>query len=110
MAKDPKKSKQFFKSFKAELKKVTWPTPKQMVNNTTAVITVVLIIAAIVFVLDITFDSLNKYGTDKIKEKTQKADTSTVQNVDNTTTDNVTTDDITTDNTTADTNSATNTQ
>ena len=26
--------KHFFKDFKAELKKVIWPTPKQLVNNT----------------------------------------------------------------------------
>ena len=59
MAKDPKSRKNFFKNFKAELKKVIWPTPKQIVNGTTAVIIIVLIIAAIVFVLDLTFDFLN---------------------------------------------------
>jgi len=76
MARDPKKSKQFFKSFKAELKKVTWPTPKQIVNNTSAVITVVIIIAVIVFVLDLAFDSMNKYGFDKIKGAVQNTTTS----------------------------------
>ena len=29
-----KVKKHFFKDFKAELKKVIWPTPKQLVNNT----------------------------------------------------------------------------
>ena len=57
MAKNENKSnKHFFKDFKAELKKVIWPTPKQLVNNTTAVVTIVLITAAIVFVLDLGFD------------------------------------------------------
>lgn len=60
--------KSFFKGFKAELKKVSWPTPKQLVNNTIAVITIVLITAAIVFILDFAFEGLNKYGVDKIKE------------------------------------------
>ena len=66
--KENKNKKSFFKGFKAELKKVSWPTPKQLVNNTIAVITIVLITAAIVFILDLAFESLNKHGIDKIKE------------------------------------------
>ena len=62
-----KNKKSFFKDFKAELKKVNWPTPKQLLNNTIAVVTIVLITAAIVFVLDIAFETLNKHGVDKIK-------------------------------------------
>ena len=61
-------SKNFMKEFKAELKRVIWPTPKQLFNNTVAVITVVLITAAIVFVLDFAFESMNKYGIEKLKE------------------------------------------
>ena len=57
-----KVKKHFFKDFKAELKKVIWPTPKQLVNNTVAVVTIVLITAVIVFVLDAVFDLGNKYG------------------------------------------------
>ena len=63
-----KNKKSFFKDFKAELKRVVWPTPKQLVNNTVALITIVLITAAIVFILDLAFESLNKYGVDKVKE------------------------------------------
>ena len=75
-----KNKKSFFKSFKAELKKVSWPTPKQLLNSTVAVITIVLITAAIVFVLDVVFETLNKYGVDRIKqvvgtEQTQTEDT-----------------------------------
>ncbi len=62
-----KNKKSFFKNFKAELKKVVWPTPKQLFNNTVAVVTIVLVTAAIVFVLDLTFESLNKHGVEKIK-------------------------------------------
>ena len=65
--KDKKENKNFFKEFKAELKRVSWPTFKQLVNNTTAVIAIVLITAAIVFVLDVIFKSLNSYGVDKLK-------------------------------------------
>ena len=65
--KETKKKKTFMKDFKAELKRVTWLTPKQLVNNTTAVIVIVLITAAIVFALDITFKALNTYGINRLK-------------------------------------------
>ena len=72
MAKDAKKNKDvkkrhFFKDFKVELKRVVWPTFKQVVNNTKAVIAIVLIIAAIVFALDVVFDLFNEYGINKLK-------------------------------------------
>lgn len=66
--KNNKDKTSFFKSFKAELKKVVWPTPKQLFNNTIAVLTIVLITATIVFVLDFAFEVLNEYGIDKIKQ------------------------------------------
>ena len=66
--KNKKEKKHFFKDFKAELKKVIWPTPKQLVNNTIAVITIVLITAVIVFVLDVVFEKMNTYGINKLKE------------------------------------------
>ena len=66
-SKNKKENKHFFKDFKAELKKVIWPTPKQLVNNTVAVATIVLITAAIVFVLDTVFDLGNIYGITKLQ-------------------------------------------
>ncbi len=74
--KENKNKKSFFKGLKAELKKVNWPTPKQLVNNTVAVITIVLITALIVFVLDFTFEAINKNGIDKIKESVQSLNAS----------------------------------
>ena len=78
--KDLKNKKHFFKDFKAELKKVIWPTPKQVVNNTIAVVVIVLITAAIVFVLDLTFETLNKHGVNKIKEVVSANNTVTADN------------------------------
>ena len=79
---DKKGKKHFFRDFKAELKRVIWPTPKQLVNNTVAVITIVLITAIIVFVLDIIFETMNNYGVNKLKqvvenhtEQTENTDT-----------------------------------
>ncbi len=66
--KEKKEKKHFFRDFKAELKRVIWPTPKQLVNNTVAVITIVLITAVIVFVLDVIFETMNNYGVNKLKE------------------------------------------
>ena len=58
--KEEKNKRHFFKDFKAELKKVVWPTPKQLLNSTIAVITIVLVIGVTVFVLDMGFELLNK--------------------------------------------------
>ncbi len=65
--KQSKDKKHFMKDFKAELKRVIWPTPKQLLNNTVAGITIVLITAIIVFVLDFAFEKMNEYGIEKIK-------------------------------------------
>ena len=66
--KESKENKHFFKDFKAELKRVIWPTPKQLVNNTVAVITIVLMTAVIVFALDFVFKTVDDYGINKLKE------------------------------------------
>lgn len=94
-AKIKKDKKNSFKSFKAELKKVIWPTPRQLVNNTMAVVAIVLILAAIVFVLDVAFEAANKYGIDKIKETIVS-----INSVDENTTDNEDESDNTSDETT----------
>lgn len=77
--KETKNKKSFFKDFKAELKKVIWPTPKQLVNSTIAVVVIVIITAAIVFVLDVAFDLFNKHGVNKLKSKIRGYDTVEVQ-------------------------------
>jgi preprotein translocase subunit SecE len=46
------KVKQFLKEAKVELKKVTWPTPKQTLASTSVVIVVVVIISAFLGVVD----------------------------------------------------------
>ena len=43
----------FFKDAKAELKKVVWPTGKQVVNNTVWVLILVIVISAIVLGFDL---------------------------------------------------------
>ena len=55
-------------SMRDELKKVTWPTRKELVNSTMAVIVIVVITAVIVFFLDIAFESINTYGINKLRK------------------------------------------
>lgn len=89
-----KKKGQYFKDMKAELKKVVWPTPKQLLNNTGAVIVFTLIVAVIVFVLDLCFDSINKYGVTPLQEKITSSYNTTEENsTENNTSENNTSED-----------------
>lgn len=51
----------FFKNVKSEMKKVVWPTKKQILNNTGLVIILVIAIAAIVLSFDMLISVLDKY-------------------------------------------------
>ena len=76
MAKDNKKAKpvkekkekrNYFKNLKAELKKVIWPTPKQLFNNTLAVLAIVILVGVIVILLDLAFNAINDKAIDMLK-------------------------------------------
>jgi len=55
-AKKPRRSPiRYFKDAKAEFKKVTWPGPKQVANNTGVVLTAIVVTAAAIFGLDTLF-------------------------------------------------------
>ncbi len=114
--KSEKDKKSFAKDLKAELKKVSWPTPKQLVNNTTAVVVIVLITAVIVFVLDVVFETLNTYGVEKLKavvtstsETENTVDNNTVQETNTVEDTNTAVENTTTENTVTDGNSVENT-
>jgi len=52
-AKRPRRSPlRFFREAKAEFKKVTWPTPKQVLNNTGVVLTAITVTALLIFGFD----------------------------------------------------------
>ena len=85
--KEVKNKRHFWKDFKAELKKVVWPTPKQLLNSTVAVITIVLVTALIVFVLDLGFEAIKTHGIDKLQSSLQSKDSNTVENTTSATTD-----------------------
>ena len=76
MAKDKKKvnasedknKKHFWKDYRAELKKDKWPTAKELFNSTAAELAIVFIVAAIVIILDLAFESLNRLEVNGIEK------------------------------------------
>ena len=76
--KESKTKRHFFKDVKAELKKVIWPTKKQLVNNTVAVISIVLIAGIAVFVLDVCLEKINSFGVNKLKTIVQSTQTNEI--------------------------------
>ena len=54
----------FIREIKSELKKVTWPTKKQVVNNTLIVIALVVLVGLFIFVLDSVFSFFSKHMID----------------------------------------------
>lgn len=93
VAKDVKKNskdkRHFMKDFRAELKKVVWPTPKELLSNTVAVITIVAIVTVIVLVLDLGFKAIVDQGINK-GVKSLVSNEIQAENVDNTTDTNET--------------------
>ena len=50
-----KKPAKFFKEVKSELKKVVWPSGKQVVNNTLIVLALVILVGLFIYGLDALF-------------------------------------------------------
>lgn len=54
-----KKIGNYFRELKSELKKVVWPSAKQVRNNTSIVITAIIFVGAFVALLDFGFQFLH---------------------------------------------------
>ena len=52
------KVRKYFRELRSELKKVSWPTPKQVVKNTLIVVACVLVVGAFIWL----FDFIAEYG------------------------------------------------
>ena len=52
----------YFRELRSELKKVVWPTPKQVVKNTLIVAVCVLIVGVFIWV----FDFVARFGVDAL--------------------------------------------
>ena len=75
--------KHWFKDFRAELKKIIWPTKRQLLENTTVVISMVIIVAVIIFLLDLAFKSITGAVTSGIvdSKKANSTDNTAVNTV-----------------------------
>ncbi len=62
-------AKGFFKGVRAELKKVVWPTRKQLINNTVLVVALILAFAVIIFGFDMIIQLLDGKLWDLIESK-----------------------------------------
>jgi len=54
----------WFREMRSELKKVVWPTRKQLINNTLIVIVAVVIVSAVIGLMDLVF----LYALDWLRE------------------------------------------
>ena len=52
----------YFRELRSELKKVVWPTPKQVIKNTLIVIVCVLVVGVFIWL----FDFAARYGIDNL--------------------------------------------
>ena len=59
-SKEKAQKKSWFKGLKAEFKKIIWPDKKTLAKETTAVVSVSLLLAALISVVDV----IVKYGVD----------------------------------------------
>ena len=59
-SKEKAQKKSWFKGLKAEFKKIIWPDKKTLAKETTSVVTVSLLLAALISVVDV----IVKYGVD----------------------------------------------
>lgn len=55
-------AKGFFKDMKSELKKVVWPTTRQVINNTLLVVALVIVVSLVVLGIDLVLE----YGDIKL--------------------------------------------
>lgn len=59
-SKEKAQKKSWFKGLKAEFKKIIWPDKKTLAKETTAVVSVSLLLAALISIVDV----IVKYGVD----------------------------------------------
>ena len=52
-------AKGFFEDMRSELKKVVWPTKKQIVNNTLWVMILVIVVAVVVLGIDLVLEKID---------------------------------------------------
>lgn len=72
----------YLKATKSEVKKVTWPSKKQVVNNTGIVILCIAVVAAFIFLLNLIFGSAFSFlsgGSDAAVDPTDVTEPTVVE-------------------------------
>ena len=82
MQEDNKNKKSFHQNMKAELKKVIWPTGKQVVKSTFATIGFVLLISVILVALNYVFSFVNTKWFDLVLNRDNNANQQNEQIID----------------------------
>lgn len=58
----------FFREYKSEIKKISWPTAKDTTKNALITLAAILIVGVFIWILDFAFSSLRDIAFDKIPE------------------------------------------
>jgi len=53
--------KKFFREVKAELKKVSWPSKKELISNTGIVFVAVVLVSGLIWAIDATFTQVLRF-------------------------------------------------
>lgn len=72
--------KHWFREFRAELKKVTWPSKKELLENSVVVISMVIIVALVIFVLDLGFKSLTQVEIEQVEKIKNSVEVNSTEN------------------------------
>lgn len=65
----------YAKATKSEIKKISWPTGKQLFNNTAIVIACIIVVGVVIFLLDTIFG----FGFDFLNTKKLEADVEPIE-------------------------------
>lgn len=58
---DPSRLKRFLREVKAELKKVSWPSKKELVSNTGVVFVAVMVVSCLIWAIDTIFNQMLRF-------------------------------------------------
>ena len=58
--------RKFYRETKSEIKKVTWPSRKELIQHTEVVITSIILVGAIIALADFTFGKITEFVLGKL--------------------------------------------
>lgn len=58
--------RKFYRETKSEIKKVTWPSRKELIQHTEVVITSIILVGAIIALADFTFGTITEFVLGKL--------------------------------------------